>query len=64
MLGGKVMKYNEKNSISYRGENQLHGVDFHDFIQKHQDYTMVELASEFGLQVRDVKFLKKKLGRS
>ncbi|MGM9928264.1 MAG: hypothetical protein ACI35P_09965 [Bacillus sp. (in: firmicutes)] len=58
------MKFNEKSSLSYSGENQLFGVDFHDFIQKHQDNTMVELASEFGLQVRDIKKLKKQLGRS
>lgn len=62
--GRKSMKFNEKNSMTYRGENQLYGVDFHDFIQKHQNYTMVELASEFGLHVRDVKQLKKQLGRS
>lgn len=63
-IGGYKMKFNEKNSISQSGMNQLFGVDFHDFIQKEQSNNMVELASEFGLHVRDVKKLKKRLGRS
>ncbi|WP_019242716.1 MULTISPECIES: hypothetical protein [Bacillus] len=58
------MKFNEKNGMSQSGANQLFGVDFHDFIQKEQNSNMVELASEFGLHVRDVKMLKKRLGRS
>ncbi len=64
LLGGKEMKCNEKNSLSHSGTNQLFGVDFHDFIQKEHRSNMVELASEFGLHVRDVKKLKKYLGRS
>lgn len=46
------------------GENQLFGVDFHDFIQREQNSNMVELASEFGLSIKDVKKLKKHLGRA
>jgi len=58
------MRNNEKNSVVQSGMNQLFGVDLHDFIQREQSNTMVELATEFGLQVRDVKSLKRKLGRS
>ncbi|MFD2446178.1 hypothetical protein ACFSO7_19650 [Bacillus sp. CGMCC 1.16607] len=46
------------------GENQLYGVDFHDFIQKEANANTFELASEFGLTLGDVKKLKKKLERS
>ncbi|GAA2716104.1 hypothetical protein GCM10009865_48000 [Aeromicrobium ponti] len=46
------------------GENQLFGLDFHDFIQKEQSSNMIELASEFGLTLKDVRKLKKKLERS
>lgn len=58
------MRNNEKNSLMQSGMNQIMGIDFHDFIQKEQNDTMVELATEFGLQVREVKSLKKRLGRS
>lgn len=46
------------------GDNQLFGVDFHDFIQREQQASMFELASEFGLSLGDVKKLKKHLERS
>lgn len=50
--------------MTQSGENQILGVDFHDFIQKEQSSNMVELASEFGLSVRDVRKLKKHLGKA
>ncbi len=46
------------------GENQLFGVDFHDFIQSEPKNTTFELAAEFGLTLGDVKKLKKQLDRS
>ena len=58
------MRNNEKNGVIQSGMNQIMGIDFHDFIQREQNNTLVELASEFGLQVREVKSLKKRLGRS
>lgn len=45
-------------------ENQLFGVDLHDFIQMEANSNTYELASEFGLTLGDVKKLKKKLERS
>lgn len=45
-------------------ENQLFGVDLHDFIQQEANSTTYELASEFGLTLGDVKKLKKRLERS
>jgi len=45
-------------------EGRIFGVDFHDFIQKEQNATSFELASEFGLTIGDVRKLKKHLERS
>jgi hypothetical protein len=58
------MRYGNKNVSAIEGENQLFGVDFHDFIQKQQQANTFELASEFGLSLMDVKKLKKHLERS
>lgn len=59
-----LMRFSEKGMAIQQGENQLFGVDFHDFIQKEQTSNMVELASEFGLTINDVRKLKKHLERS
>lgn len=58
------MRASDKGMLVEKAENKLFGVDFHDFIQKEQSESMFELASEFGLTVRDVKKLKKRLERS
>ena len=58
------MRFSEKGQHTQISENHLFGVDFHDFIAKEQATTSVELASEFGLTVKDVRQLKKQLHRS
>ncbi|MFE8703497.1 hypothetical protein ACFYKX_23310 [Cytobacillus sp. FJAT-54145] len=58
------MRFSEKGMSAQNGDSQLFGVDFHDFIQKEQNNNMIELASEFGLTLRDVRKLKKQLERS
>ncbi|ESU30720.1 MULTISPECIES: hypothetical protein [Bacillaceae] len=58
------MRFSDKGRSASFGENQLFGVDFHDFIQKEQSTNTVELASEFGLSLRDVRKLKKQIERS
>ncbi|XXM73616.1 RNA polymerase subunit sigma-70 [Lysinibacillus sphaericus] len=50
--------------MSSNGENQLFGLDFHHFVEREKDAVNVELASEFGLSLREVKLLKKKMERS
>ncbi|CAK6476346.1 hypothetical protein BFRIG_03712 [Peribacillus frigoritolerans] len=57
------MKFSEKDQTSLSGGNQVLGVDFHDFIQKEQSANLVELASEFGVNIRTVKNLKKRLNQ-
>ena len=39
-------------------------MDFHEFQAREQENTSMELASEFGLTMREVKQLKKQLERS
>lgn len=58
------MRFGDKSMSVQSANNKLFGVDFHDFIQSEQQSNMVELASEFGLTLKDVKTLKKKMGRS
>lgn len=58
------MRFSDKGMSIQQGENQLFGIDFHDFLQKEQSSNMVELASEFGISMRDVRKLKKHLERS
>jgi hypothetical protein len=58
------MKFSDKGAQSFTHHNQVFGVNFHDFIQREASSSSVELASEFGLTLRDVKTLKKNLSRS
>lgn len=58
------MRMNEKGNAVTNGANQLFNVNFHEFISKESQNTTLELASEFGLSLKDVKTLKKHLGRS
>ncbi|MFJ7637367.1 hypothetical protein ACQKL0_05910 [Peribacillus sp. NPDC097264] len=57
------MKFSEKAQTTLNGGNQVLGVDFHDFIQKEQTANLVELASEFEVNVRTIKNLKKNLNQ-
>jgi hypothetical protein len=45
-------------------DGRLFGVDFHDFIQKEGHSNSIEIASEFGLTMGDIRKLKKHMGRS
>lgn len=57
----KSLNYSEKNKHVQRTNNLLFGVDFHDFIQKEQQSTVYELATEFGLTYKDVRELRRQL---
>jgi hypothetical protein len=59
------VRASDKNMNVQSIDGRLFGVNFHDFIQKEQHAdNMFELASEFGLTIRDVRKLKKHLERS
>ncbi|WLR44046.1 RNA polymerase subunit sigma-70 [Bacillus carboniphilus] len=57
------MRSNEKSSQTYE-KKDVFGVNFHDFIVLESQATTYEIASEFGLSLRDVKNLQKKIKRS
>ncbi|CAM5564885.1 MULTISPECIES: hypothetical protein [Niallia] len=57
------MRFGEKSSSTSEIDSKLLGVDFHDFIQREGNSNAVELASEFGLSLGEVKKLKKQLGK-
>ncbi|MFZ3588285.1 hypothetical protein ACOI1C_03200 [Bacillus sp. DJP31] len=59
-----TLRYSEKGEFCAKGTQQVFGVSFHDFIERENATTSMELASEFGLSLREVKHLKKRLGRS
>ncbi|WP_175384351.1 hypothetical protein [Bacillus sp. FJAT-27225] len=58
------MRFSDKGMHAQAGQKGVFGVDFHDFIEREQNSGTFELASEFGLTIRDVRKLKKKLERS
>lgn len=61
--GGSNLRNSEKGELTQHNHN-VFGVDFHDFMVKEQNDTSLELASEFGISLQEVKNLKKKLNRS
>ncbi|MFD1736703.1 hypothetical protein ACFSCX_09000 [Bacillus salitolerans] len=58
------MRFSEKGEYANNGNHQIFGMNFHDFIQNENNNSSMELASEFGLSLREVRQLKKQLGRS
>lgn len=58
------MRLSNKGMAVQAGENQLFGIDFHDFIQSDQNACLTELATEFGLAAQDIRKLKKHMERN
>lgn len=57
------MRNGEKGEHVQAPVNQLMGIDFHDFIQKEASSSNLELAEEFGVPLRSVVSLRKKMSR-
>ncbi len=57
-----MMRSSEKDMNVQSMDGRLFGVDFHDFIQKEQNSTSFELASEFGLTIERCQKVKKTFG--
>lgn len=55
------MKFSEKGQTSLNSVNQLTGVNFRDSIQKEESTHLTELATEFTINGRTVKNIKKQL---
>lgn len=60
----KKVRNSAKGEFAHGKGSELFHIDFHEFIRKEADHTAYELASEFGLTLRDVRKLKKQLFRS
>nr|WP_295969642.1 hypothetical protein [uncultured Bacillus sp.] len=58
------MRLGNKGMSVYAGENQLFGIDVHDGIQKDQNASLMEFATEYGMNTSDVRKLKKHLERN
>ncbi|MCM3725250.1 hypothetical protein M3226_05985 [Neobacillus cucumis] len=58
------MRSSDKGMNIQSMDGRLFGADFHDFIQKEGHSNSIELASEFGLTMGDIRKLKKHMGRS
>jgi hypothetical protein len=58
------LRSSEKGMNIQSMDGRFFGVDFRDPIQKEGHTNSVEMASEFGLSMGDVRKLKKHLGRS
>jgi len=58
------VKFSDKGEHSFQQNQSLFGMQFHDFVDKEKDASSIELASEFGLSLRDVQKLRKQLNRS
>ncbi|MGA9290825.1 MAG: RNA polymerase subunit sigma-70 [Anaerobacillus sp.] len=57
------MRSTNKEMMSYNLSQPEFGVDFHDFLQKEQCLSNMELAEEFGLSLKSVKVMKEKMKR-
>jgi hypothetical protein len=58
------MRVNGKRFENLSASSDLLQVDFHQFMAQQQEKTAFELAQEFGLSLKDVKYLKEKMKRS
>jgi hypothetical protein len=59
-----VMRFSSKGEITGNPLNQIFGVDFHDFMQQENSSSNLELAQEFGVTLRSVKEMKKRVERN
>lgn len=55
------MKFSEKGQTSMNSANQIAGVDFRNVIQKEEITHLIELATEFTINGRTIKNIKKQL---
>lgn len=57
------MRQSPKDMISSSMNSRLLSVDFHDFLSKEAIHSEVELATELGLSINEVRILKKHVKR-
>lgn len=57
------MRSNDKLNIENEIARKLADVHFHEFMEKESLLSDVELSQEMGLSLREIRVLKRKLGR-
>lgn len=55
------MRFGEKSNSANDIDSKLLGVNFHEFLEKENQSSVLELATEFGLSLGEVKKLKKQM---
>ncbi|MBS2969816.1 hypothetical protein J9317_13675 [Metabacillus sp. KIGAM252] len=58
------MRYSEKGEMAHQSPGNLFSADLHALSKAGKDSSSMELASEFGLTLREVRNLKKYLRQS
>ncbi len=58
------MRSSMRQQMHHNSLQPLFNMDYHNFVERESQNTNMELASEFGLSLRDVKLLKNKLNRN
>jgi len=58
-----IMRRDDKLNIQNEMVRKLASVHFHEFIEKESVLSDVELSQEMGLSLREIRLLKRKLGR-
>ncbi|TWI56277.1 hypothetical protein [Halalkalibacter nanhaiisediminis] len=58
------MRSSSRQQMHHHSLQPLFNMDYHNFMEREGQQTNLELASEFGLSLRDVKTLKNKLNRN
>ncbi|WP_236560957.1 RNA polymerase subunit sigma-70 [Pontibacillus sp. HMF3514] len=58
------MREGHKQQSSNQTSKDIFGVNFHDFIEKDQHLSRMEMAQEFGVSLKDIKKIKESLNRA
>lgn len=64
MEGLISMRSSMRQQMQNHSLQPLFNMDYHSFMEREGQQTNLELATEFGLSLRDVKVLKNKLTRN
>ncbi len=58
------MRSSARQQMHHHSLQPLFNTDYHSFMEREAQHTNFELATEFGLSLREVKLLKNKLSRN
>lgn len=58
------VRANHRQQMHASQKHAIFSIDYHSFLDKEEQASHIELANEFGLSLREVQLLKKKLNRN